>query len=115
MQRSAGRRQEGAPIIALVVNNGMYGTIRMHQERDFPDRVLGTELRNPDFAALAQSFGAFGAAVTATAGFAPALAAAREFVAAKRAPAVIHLKVDPEAITPNLTLSQIRDAGRKAR
>ena len=107
--------QYGAGFIVVVFDNGMYGTIRMHQERDFPDRVLGTELRNPDFAALAQSFGAFGAAVTATAGFAPALAAAREFVAAKHAPAVIHLKVDPEAITPNLTLSQIRDAGRKAR
>jgi acetolactate synthase-1/2/3 large subunit len=105
--------QYGAGFVVVVFDNGMYGTIRMHQEREFPDRVLGTELRNPDFAALARSFGAFGVTVSTTAEFAPALAAAREFVAAKSAPAVIHLKVDPEAITPNLTLSQIREAGRK--
>ena len=105
--------QYGAGFIVVVFDNGMYGTIRMHQEREFPGRVLGSELRNPDFAALARSFGAFGVAVATTAEFAPALAAAREFVAANSAPAVIHLKVDPEAITPNLTLSQIREAARK--
>ncbi len=105
--------QYDAGFIVIVFDNGMYGTIRMHQEREFPDRVLGTELHNPDFADFARAFGAFGASVATTAGFAPALDAAREFVASRRKPAVIHLKVDPEALTPNLTLSQIREAGRR--
>jgi acetolactate synthase-1/2/3 large subunit len=87
----------------------MYGTIRMHQERDYPGRVMGTDLRNPDFAAFARAFGAFGATVSRSADFAPALAAA---LAADNA-AVIELRLDPEAITTRRTLSEIRAAARR--
>jgi acetolactate synthase-1/2/3 large subunit len=97
--------QLDAAIVVLVVNNGMYGTIRMHQERNFPGRVAGTDLVNPDFVAYAQAFGAHGALVERTEDFA---AAFEEALAAGR-PAVLELRVDPEAITPRATLSAIRD------
>jgi acetolactate synthase-1/2/3 large subunit len=97
-------RQAGAPIVVLVVDNGMYGTIRMHQERRFPGRVSGTDLLNPDFAALAESFGCHAERVERTADAAAALDRA---LAAGR-PAVLHLVVDPEALTPRQTLSEIR-------
>lgn len=97
--------QYETPIVVLVVDNGMYGTIRMHQERHYPGRVSGTDLRNPDFAALAQAYGAFGERVERTADFAAALERALE---ADR-PALLHLVVDPEAITPRQTLSEIRE------
>ncbi|HEX5321830.1 MAG TPA: thiamine pyrophosphate-dependent enzyme, partial [Stellaceae bacterium] len=93
----------GAPII-LVFNNAMYGTIRMHQERRFPGRVVGTALRNPDFAALATAYGCFGTAVSRTEEFAPAFEAA---VAARR-PAIIELRMDPEMISTRTTLSALR-------
>lgn len=95
----------GLPIIAIVVNNGMYGTIRMHQEREYPGRVSATGLTNPDFAALAVSYGGHGETVTTTEAFAPAYLRARE----SGKPAIIEVKLDPEAITPSRTLSQIRD------
>jgi acetolactate synthase-1/2/3 large subunit len=98
--------QYGAPIIVLVVNNGMYGTIRMHQEREFPGRVSGTALANPDFAAYARAFGGHGETVSKTAEFAPAFERAR----ASGKPAVIELRIDPEAITPSATLSGLRAA-----
>jgi acetolactate synthase-1/2/3 large subunit len=82
----------------------MYGTIRMHQERRFPGRVVGTALHNPDFAALAKAYGAFGATVARTEEFAPAF---EEAVASKLA-AVIELQMDPEMITTRTTLSAIR-------
>ncbi|MCC6887968.1 MAG: thiamine pyrophosphate-binding protein [Hyphomicrobiales bacterium] len=97
------------PLVAIVVDNGLYGTIRMHQERLHPGRVIGTELRNPDFAAYARAFGGFGATVETTAEFAPAFEAARR----SRKPAIIHVKVDPEAITPGTTLSAIRKQARE--
>jgi acetolactate synthase-1/2/3 large subunit len=103
--------QYGAKPIFLIVNNGMYGTIRMHQERDYPDRVLGTALVNPDFVAWARAFGAHAERVEATAEFAPALARA---IAAGVA-AVIELRIDPEALTPQRSLSQIRGTGAVAR
>ena len=96
--------QYGANVVIVVVNNGMYGTIRMHQEREYPARVSGTELKNPDFAALARAYGAFGEAVETTEAFAPALA--RAMSAGK--PALIELRLDPEAITPTMTLSGLR-------
>jgi acetolactate synthase I/II/III large subunit len=96
--------QYGAAIVVVVVNNGMLGTIRMHQERLFPGRVVGTELVNPDFAAYARAFGAHGATVDRTEDFP---AAFEEALGAGR-PALIELQVDPEAITPRATLSQIR-------
>ncbi|MCF3639346.1 thiamine pyrophosphate-binding protein [Rhizobium sp. TRM95111] len=92
------------PIITLVVNNGMYGTIRMHQERDYPGRVSATDLTNPDFAALAVAYGGHGERVERTEDFAPAFQRAR----ASGRPAILELKLDPEAITPARTLSQIR-------
>ena len=94
------------PIVAIVADNGSYGTIRMHQEREFPGRVSGTALRNPDFAAYARAFGGFGATVGATAEFPAAFAAAR----ASGLPSIIHLKIDPDAILPGTTLTQIREA-----
>ncbi|MEO6354764.1 MAG: thiamine pyrophosphate-binding protein [Burkholderiaceae bacterium] len=92
------------PVIFIVVNNGIYGTIRMHQEREYPARVHGTALTNPDFAAFARSFGAFGAVVEKTADFIPAFEQAR----ACGLPAVIEIRLSPEVITPTLTLSAIR-------
>jgi acetolactate synthase-1/2/3 large subunit len=97
------------PLLVLVVDNGMYGTIRMHQERHYPGRVVGTELRNPDFASLAQAHGAHGETVSRTEDFVPAVERA---LAAER-PALLSLRVDPEAITPRATLSSIRAGARR--
>ncbi|MEO8103210.1 MAG: thiamine pyrophosphate-binding protein [Betaproteobacteria bacterium] len=93
-------------VIFIVVNNGMYGTIRMHQEREYPGHVYGTALVNPDFAAYARAFGAHGEVVASTAEFAPAFERALN---AGR-PALIEIRIDPEAITPNTTLQAIRAA-----
>jgi acetolactate synthase I/II/III large subunit len=93
-----------APVI-LVINNNMYGTIRMHQERAYPGRTIATDLTNPDFAQYAQSFGAFGEVVEKTDEFAPALDRALD---AGRI-AVLELRIDPEAITTRTTLSAIRE------
>jgi acetolactate synthase I/II/III large subunit len=96
--------QERMPIVVLVVNNGMYGTIRMHQERLFPGRVVGTDLVNPDFAAWARAFGAYGDVVLRSDDFPEAL----ERALAEPRPSLLELRVDPEAITPRQTLSEIR-------
>ncbi|MFB2602800.1 thiamine pyrophosphate-dependent enzyme, partial [Rhizobium phaseoli] len=93
----------GLPIIAIVVNNGMYGTIRMHQEREYPGRVSSTDLTNPDFAALARAYGGHGETVERTEEFAAAFERARH----SGKPAIIEVKLDPEAITPTRTLSEI--------
>lgn len=93
------------PIVFLVVNNGMFGTIRMHQEREYPGRTVGTQLTNPDFALYAQAFGAAGETVRRTADFAPALARAL----AHDGPSLIELQIDPQAITPRQTLDQLRE------
>lgn len=98
--------QYGLALVVIVANNGMYGTIRMHQERSYPGRVVGTTLVNPDFAALARSFGAHGERVERTEDFAAALERA---LAADR-PALIELQIDPEALTPRQSLSQISRA-----
>jgi acetolactate synthase-1/2/3 large subunit len=95
---------EGAAPIILLFNNAMYGTIRMHQERRFPGRVVGTALKNPDFAALAAAYGGFGATVARTEEFAPAFEAA---LASRRA-AIIELRMDPEIITTRTTLAALR-------
>jgi len=101
--------QEGLPVVFLVINNGMYGTIRMHQERRYPGRPYATDLVNPDFAAYAESFGAQGAVVERDDEVGPALDAA---LACGR-PAVVELRVDPEAITPRQTLAEIRAAASR--
>ncbi|NBB50956.1 thiamine pyrophosphate-binding protein [Rhizobium sp. CRIBSB] len=93
------------PIITLIINNSMYGTIRMHQEREYPGRVSATDLTNPDFAALAKAYGGHGETVEKTEDFAPAFLRAR----ASGKPAIIEIKLDPEAITPTRTLTQIRN------
>jgi acetolactate synthase-1/2/3 large subunit len=98
--------QYEAPVVVIVADNGQYGTIRMHQERHYPGRISATQLRNPDFAAYARAFGGFGATVEKTADFPAAFAAAQQ----SGLPAIIHLKVDPEAITPTTTLAKIREA-----
>ncbi len=97
--------QYDAPIVILIVNNGMYGTIRMHQERHYPGRVSGTDLVNPDFAAFARSFGAHGVAIERTEDF----PAAFDEAIACGLPAVIELRVDPEALTPRQSLTEIRE------
>jgi acetolactate synthase-1/2/3 large subunit len=96
--------QHGLAFVTLIVDNGMYGTIRMHQEREYPGRIVATELNNPDFAAYARAFGGFGVAVEKTADFPKAFAAAQK----SGMPALIHLKVDANAITPMTTLEAIR-------
>jgi acetolactate synthase-1/2/3 large subunit len=100
--------QENLAVIVLVVNNGMYGTIRMHQERHYPGRVFATKLVNPDFVAYARSFGAHGALVSCTEDFEGAF----EDALAAGGPALLELRVDPEAITPRQTLTEIRQAAR---
>ena len=96
--------QYGANVIVIVVDNGMYGTIRMHQERRFPERKVATDIVNPDFAALARAYGAYAATVSRTGEFEGALRAAL----AAETPALLHLRLDPEAITPTTTLSELR-------
>jgi acetolactate synthase-1/2/3 large subunit len=91
-----------------VINNGSYGTIRDHQVRRFPGREYGTDLVNPDFAAYAQAFGAYGENVTRTREFPAAFERALE----SGRPAVLALRIDAEAITPRTTLSALRDAAR---
>jgi len=96
--------QYDAAVIFIVVNNGMYGTIRMHQERDYPGRVHGTSLRNPDFAAYARAFGAHGETVEETSEFAPAF----ERCVASAKTSLIEIRLDPQAITTQTTLDAIR-------
>jgi acetolactate synthase-1/2/3 large subunit len=100
--------QHDIPIIVVVVDNGMYGTIRMHQEREYPGRVSATALKNPDFADYARAFGGHGERVERTEDFAPAF----ERALASGRPAILHCLVDPEALTPARTLTEIRDATR---
>ena len=92
------------PIVVLLVNNGMYATIRMHQERQFPGRVIGTELENPDFAALAQAYGGYGERVERTEDF----EAAFERALASGKPALLDVRVDAERISPRVRLSELR-------
>ncbi|HEY4923748.1 MAG TPA: thiamine pyrophosphate-binding protein [Roseiarcus sp.] len=96
--------QYDAPVIVIIVDNGMYGTIRMHQEREYPGRISATELRNPDFAAYARAFGGFGVSVERTEDFPAAFKQAE----ASGKPAIVRLAVDPEAITPTMTIAKIR-------
>jgi acetolactate synthase I/II/III large subunit len=96
--------QYGLPFITIINDNGLYGTIRMHQEREYPGRVSATELRNPDFASYARAFGGFGASVDRTEDFPAAFKEAQ----ASGKPAIIRLKIDPDAITPSTTLAKIR-------
>ena len=102
--------QEGAAVIVIVANNGRYGTIRMHQERHYPGRVSGTDLFNPDFAALARAYGGHGEMVERDEDFAAAFRRAQ----AAGTLAVIELRLDPEALTAGATLTEVRAAGEAA-
>lgn len=102
--------QYDLPIVVLIVDNGMYGTIRMHQEKFYPGRVSATNLKNPDFAAYAQAFGGYGERVEKTEDFAAALARAID----SKKPAIVHLITDPEAITPTTTITKLRAAAQKS-
>jgi acetolactate synthase-1/2/3 large subunit len=103
-QELATAAQYDAPIVVMLVNNGMYGTIRMHQERHYPGRVVGTELQNPDFPAFARAFGAHGETVTETEQFPDAL----ERALAAGTSALLDLQIDPDGVAPRLTLSKLR-------
>jgi acetolactate synthase-1/2/3 large subunit len=107
--------QYKAGVVIIVFNNGMFGTIRMHQERDYPGRVSGTTLHNPDFAALARAYGAHGEVVERTADFGPALERALAHTRGQSLPAVIELRYDGNLITPNATLDTIRANAQAAR
>lgn len=98
--------QYDLPIIVIIVDNAMFGTIRMHQEREYPGRISGTTLKNPDFALYATAFGGHGERVERTEEFAPAFERAR----ASGKPSIIHCFIDPEAINPSYTLTSLREA-----
>ncbi|MEX2518003.1 MAG: thiamine pyrophosphate-binding protein [Paracoccaceae bacterium] len=100
--------QYDLPVIVLIVDNSIYGTIRMHQERDYPARVSGTDLKNPDFAAIARAYGGHGETVEKTEEFPEALTRARE----SGLPAIIHIKTSPEALSPTLTIEGLRARAR---
>lgn len=102
--------QYGLNVVFVVVDNGMYGTIRMHQEKHYPGRVYGTDLVNPDFAALARAYGAHGETVARTAEFEPAF----ERALAHDGPSLLHLRLDPRAITMNATIDQLRAQGGRS-
>jgi acetolactate synthase-1/2/3 large subunit len=97
--------QYNLPVLIILLDNGMYGTIRMHQEREYPGRITATMLRNPDFAAYARAFGGHGERIEKTEEFASALARAL----ASGKPAILHCLMDPEAITPTTTLTALRE------
>ncbi len=103
-QELATAMQYGAKTIFIVINNGMFGTIRMHQERHYPGRISGTELHNPDFAALARAYGAHGEVVTKTEDFEAAFERAWNAGTA----ALLELRIDPDSVSPRATLSAIR-------
>jgi len=109
-QELATAAQAGARPIVLIINNGIYGTIRAHQERNYPQRVSGTTMENPDFAALARAYGFHGERVDNTAAFESAF----EHALASPTGAVLDLNVSAEAITPRQTLSQMRENALKA-
>ncbi len=110
-QELATARQAGAMPIILVLNNGIYGTIRAHQERNYPERVSGTTMVNPDFVALARAYGFHAERVEETSGFAGAFERAR----ASETGALLDLAISPEALTPRASLSQMREAALAAR
>ena len=99
--------QYGIAVVFVVLDNGMYGTIRMHQEHEYPGRVSGTSLVNPDFAALARAYGAHGETVETTAQFAPAF----ERALASGRPSLLHVRIDPQALTMNASLDDLRAHG----
>ncbi len=109
-QEMATAAQYGLKVIWIIGNNGMYGTIRMHQERDYPARVSGTELANPDFAELARAYGGYGEVIETDEDFPAAFERAR----AADTFALLDCRLDPEAITPTMTIQGFRDAAKRS-
>jgi len=109
-QEFATAMQYRLAIIVIVVDNGMFGTIRMHQEREYPGRISATTLENPDFATYALAFGGHGERVETTEAFAPAFERAR----ASGKPSIIHCLIDPQTINPSYTLASVREAALAA-
>jgi acetolactate synthase-1/2/3 large subunit len=107
-QELATAAQYGADLLVIVVDNNSYGTIRMHQERDYPERLSATDLRNPDFAALARAYGGWAETVERTEDFAPALTRAQE----RRGIRLLHVKTDVEVISNQTTISALRAKAR---
>ena len=104
-QELATAAQYSADLLVVLVDNGSYGTIRMHQEREYPERISATELRNPDFAALARAYGAWAASVQATEEFGPALDEALRWKGIR----LLHCKTDVEQISNATTISRLRE------
>jgi acetolactate synthase-1/2/3 large subunit len=107
-QELATAAQHGADLLVILVDNGSYGTIRMHQEREYPERLSATELKNPDFAALARAFGGWAETVDKTADFSPALDAAMD----RKGIRLIHCKTDVEQISNATTIAKLREKAR---
>jgi acetolactate synthase-1/2/3 large subunit len=103
-QELATAAQYGIDLLVILVDNGSYGTIRMHQERDYPERISATDLRNPDFAALARAYGGWAETVERTEEFAPALERAIEQSGIR----LLHCKTDVEQISNAMTISRLR-------
>jgi len=114
MQELGTAAQYRLGIVVLVFNNAMWGTIRQHQEREYPARAFGLSLTNPDFAALARTYGGHGETVTHTGDFAAAFERALDFAQTHAMPALIELQYDPDGITPDTTLSAVRKAAQAA-
>ncbi len=108
-QELATAMQYGANIIIIVVNNGIYATIRLHQERDYPGRVVGTDMVNPDFCALARAYGAHAELVTSTGEFKPAFKRA----ISANSPALIEIQMDPDILSPTATVESLRNRSQK--
>jgi len=100
--------QYDADLLVIIADNGSYGTIRMHQERDYPRRISGTVLHNPDFAALARAFGGWAETVETTEDFAPALDKAMK----RKGLRLLHCKTDVEQITNTTTISRLREKAK---
>jgi acetolactate synthase-1/2/3 large subunit len=110
MQELGTAAQSKLGVVILVFNNGMWGTIRQHQEREYPARVFGLSLTNPDFAALVRAYGGHGETVARTGDFMPAFERALAFAERESMPALIEVQYDPNGITPDTTLAAVRDA-----
>jgi acetolactate synthase-1/2/3 large subunit len=108
-QELATAAQYGADLLVIIADNGSYGTIRMHQERDYPKRISATELKNPDFAALARAFGGWAETVETTAEFGPAFDQALK----RKGIRLLHCKTDVEVITNQTTISNLRERSKK--
>jgi acetolactate synthase-1/2/3 large subunit len=106
-QELATAAQYGCDLLVILVDNGSFGTIRMHQEREYPERLSATELKNPDFAALARAYGGWAETVETTDAFAPALDEALK----RKGIRLIHCKTDVEQISNATTISKLREKG----